>query len=219
MEWVRPFFGFAWGAIGWDRVYCEGMRDTAIRDVAGRASPTVPAWTPAFSDRNDLCQSGGGYQCAHSLASDRRGSRSQTRCRCRLDEALHARRRVELDYAVVEIVCNGRPGEQRLRCVAMANHLQMRESVANPVDRHRGLQERPDTLVRGKDCDRVKNDRWRTGKSHVGFEVLSRLRGDAANLWGDNDQLRALAFNCGAERIQGMAIHAIGHEYAELPAL
>src|SRR5208337_4976541 len=34
MEWVRLLFGLAWGAIGWDRVYCEGMRDTDLFQLA-----------------------------------------------------------------------------------------------------------------------------------------------------------------------------------------
>ncbi len=47
MEWVRPFFGFAWGAIGWDRVYCEGMRDTDLFQLAlGLQSP----WTVTRSE-------------------------------------------------------------------------------------------------------------------------------------------------------------------------
>ncbi len=47
MEWVRPFFGFAWGAIGWDRVYCEGMRDTDLFQLAlGLPSP----WTVTRSE-------------------------------------------------------------------------------------------------------------------------------------------------------------------------
>src|SRR5271165_5281869 len=47
MEWVRPFSGFAWGAIGWDRVYCEGMRDTDLFQLAlGLQSP----WTVTRSE-------------------------------------------------------------------------------------------------------------------------------------------------------------------------
>ncbi len=47
MEWVRPFFGLAWGAIGWDRVYCEGMRDTDLFQLAlGLQSP----WTVTRSE-------------------------------------------------------------------------------------------------------------------------------------------------------------------------
>src|SRR5208337_3568009 len=50
MEWVRPFSGLAWGAIGaigWDRVYCEGMRDTDLFQLAlGLQSP----WTVARSE-------------------------------------------------------------------------------------------------------------------------------------------------------------------------
>src|SRR5271157_1814772 len=47
MEWVRPFSGLAWGAIGWDRVYCEGMRDTDLFQLAlGLQSP----WTVTRSE-------------------------------------------------------------------------------------------------------------------------------------------------------------------------
>lgn len=62
-------------------VIAIGVRKGAIRDIAGRVSPVVSAWTRAFGDRNDLCQSGRGSYCGHSFAFQRRGSRSQTRCR------------------------------------------------------------------------------------------------------------------------------------------
>src|SRR5271157_1781876 len=47
MEWVRPLSGLAWGAIGWDRVYCEGMRDTDLfQSALGLQSP----WTVTRSE-------------------------------------------------------------------------------------------------------------------------------------------------------------------------
>src|SRR5208337_1822381 len=41
MEWVRPFSGLAWGAIGWDRVYCvwravEKLDLSEVRRIAVR---------------------------------------------------------------------------------------------------------------------------------------------------------------------------------------